>query len=180
MRLSYMKLVVAAVTYWHSARGAQATLGEGVFWTGMQRACSHASRETAPLMLGEMKSLPRRAALGEEALREAVEPKEWGGENTVSGQFADRAVDLRAMASMVIGFFAVRRSLEIAQLVTSDVEVDAPGATVSIRVVQRGNGQLGAGRLAYLVPMQAWVKARTVKVPPGWTWFRNWLKENKD
>ena len=50
---------------------------------------------------------------------------------------------------MAVEFFAVRRSSEIAQLVTSDVVVHEEEAVKSISMVRQKNDPLGRGQLAY-------------------------------
>ena len=78
-----------------------------------------------------------------------MEAQKYGGEKNGVGQVRDGAVDLRTLASMAIGFFAVHCSSGIAQLVTPDVEVNASASTVSFRAVRQKRDKLGVGQLAY-------------------------------
>ena len=96
-----------------------------VFWTGIKRACAHAFRANAPLLHGETKALLGRSALGEVALREALAVGELDSERDSLGLFLNSAVELHTEASLVIGFFEGRRSLELAQVFTCDVGVNA-------------------------------------------------------
>ena len=86
------------------------------------------SREKALQPLGAMRSLPERAASGEVALREAVEPSELGDEKNGLGRFLDGAVSPRATASMAVA---------------PDIEVDDTDGRISICAVKQKNGQLG-------------------------------------
>ena len=98
----------------------------GAFWTGVQRASSYVSWEKAPHTVGEMRNTVRRAATGEAVLREAADSVELGDDTGGVGRYLSRAVDLRTAATGAVGFFADRRSSEIAQVVTSDVECATP------------------------------------------------------
>ena len=69
------------------------------------------------------------------------------------------------MASMVFGVDG--RSPKIAQLVTSDIEVNGSDGTVSIRAVEQKNGQLGVGRLAYLASVFPWGVRAPRECPVG-------------
>ena len=91
----------------------------GAFWTGFEKACSHARRGRAPLLLSEMRSVLGCAVSGESVLRCAVGTSELGDNRNGLDRFLNFAVDLRAAASMRVGFFALRRPSEIAQLVDS-------------------------------------------------------------
>ena len=54
VRWSYVKLVKAAVAYWHVVRGERAVFDAewtprmGVFWPGVKRSCVHATSEKLP------------------------------------------------------------------------------------------------------------------------------------
>ena len=62
---------------------------------------------------------------------------------------------------MAIGFFAVRRASEIAQLATGDVSMDREKGFADIRETLKKNGQPGVGQqLALLVTIPTWVEAR--------------------
>ena len=55
-RRKYVKLVKAAVAYWHVVRGERANFNAewsprvGVFWSGFKRSCIHSTLEKAPLL----------------------------------------------------------------------------------------------------------------------------------
>ena len=76
-------------------------------------------------------------------LREAVESGDFDDEKDGLGRFLSIAADLRAVASMAVGFFAVHRSSEIDQLATFDVVEHDSDAAANIGVAQQQNGQLG-------------------------------------
>ena len=71
-----------------------------------------------------MGSVLERAASGALAFHDAVNTGEMNDDKSGLGQFADSAGDLRTPASMAVGFSAVRRSSETAQLVTPYVVVN--------------------------------------------------------
>ena len=60
------------------------------------------------------------------------------------------------MASIAVGFSAVRRSSDVAQLVTSNVEVSNSDGAARIRVANQENDQLGVGQPAYLASLRTW------------------------
>ena len=79
----------------------------------------------------------RAPAAGEAALRESADSGGLGDDKGGLGRFRNSAVDIFIAAAMAVGFFAARRSSVIAQLVSSDVEVDGAEETVWIRAVRR-------------------------------------------
>ena len=60
---SYMKLVEAAVAFWHVVRGTGGAFDAewpprmGAFWAGIKRSCVHASSEKTPLLLADMRAV---------------------------------------------------------------------------------------------------------------------------
>ena len=126
------------------------------------------SRETAPLLLS--KNVP---AAGESVLRDAVVSVELASEKNGLGQFASSTADLRAAAAMAAGFFAARRSSEVAQLLPTDAVVnETEGATI-VHATEQQDDQLGVGRQAYVVSIPAWGDACPVTAFAGRPWSRD-------
>ena len=75
---SCVKLVKAAIAYWHSIRGmspvfdGQWNTKLRAFWASLKKACSHVPQEKESLLLVEMEFVLEPPAAGESVPREAV------------------------------------------------------------------------------------------------------------
>ena len=86
VRRIYVKLVEAAVAYWHGVRGERAILDAewsprmGLFWSGIKRSCIHSTLEKAPLLFSDVYDLRRKGEASLGCLTQAV-----GGAGLASG-----------------------------------------------------------------------------------------------
>ena len=78
VRWNYVKLVKAAIAYWHVVRGERAVFDVewaprmGVFWSGVKRSCVHSTLEKVPLLFSDVHKACRQGQTSVEWLRRAV------------------------------------------------------------------------------------------------------------
>ena len=186
VRWNYVKLVRAAVAYWHVVRGERAVFDAewtprmGVFWSGVKRSCVHSTVEKVPLLFADVHQTCQQAQRSAVHLRQAVGGPDLAPGGVGLGQMLPHAMALRGAVSVSLAFFGVRRASEIAALRVKDVRVDLTGGLLVMDVRQQKNDQFGVGQISRVVALPAWGDACPVRLAADWLWFRSWLAGARD
>ena len=186
VRWNYVKLVKAAIAYWHVVRGQRAVFDAewtprmGVFWSGVKRSCVHSTSEKLPLLFSDVLKACQLAQESVENLKRAVGGPDLAPGGVGLGQMLSHAMALRGAVSVSLAFFGVRRASEIAALRVKDVHRDAASGLVVLNVRQQKNDQFGVGQVSRMVAMPAWGDACPVRLTSEWLWFRSWLAVSRD
>ena len=110
-RWNYIKLVKAAVAYWHVVRGERAVVDvewtprAGVFWSGVKRSCVHSTLEEAPLLFSDVHKARRQGQTSLECLRRAVGGPDLAPGGIGLGQMLPHAVALRGAVSVALALW---------------------------------------------------------------------------
>ena len=186
VRWNYVKLVRAAVAYWHVVRGERAVFDAewtprmGVFWSGIKRSCVHSTVEKLPLLFADVHQACQRARSSVELLKQAVGGPDLAPGGIGLGQMLPHAMALRGAVSVSLAFFGVRRASEIAALRVKDVHLDTTGGLLVMDVRQQKNDQFGVGQVSRVVALPAWGDSCPVHLASDWLWFRSWLSGSRD
>ena len=186
VRWNYIKLVKAAVAYWHVVRGERAvfdvewTPRMGVFWSGIKRSSVHSTTEKVPLMFSDVHSACLQGHKSVERLKQAAGGPDLAPGGVGLGQMLPHAMALRASVSVALAFFGVRRASEIAALRVKDVRLDLDDGLLAMHVRQQKNDQFGVGQVAKVVALPAWGGACPLQLTSGWLWFRSWLARHRN
>ena len=97
-------------------------------------------------------------------LRRAVKRSEITATEDGRGPLLESAIALLTAASVIGGFFAERRASEVAQLVTSNVDLGVGNCVVNIRAVRQNTDRVAVGQLASLAAIPFWGNACPVRL----------------
>ena len=186
VRWNYVKLVKAAVAYWHVVRGERAvfdvewTPRMGVFWSGIKRPSVHSTTGKAPLMFSDVHSVRLQGCRSVECLKQAVGGPDLAPGGIGLGPMLPHAMALRGAVSAALAFFGVRRASKIAALRIKDVRLDSDNGLLVMHIRQQKNDQFGVGQVAKVVALPAWGDACPLRLASGWLWFRSWLTQHRN
>ena len=170
VRRSYVKLLKAAVAYWHVVRGSRAVFAcewsprMVVFCSGITRFCVHASMEKVPLLLSDVRALFSRGESSPARLHAAVRSADLPPTGSGLGSPHGGRHGTAPGGIPVGGLFGVRCASGEAALRVPDVCVNEALEDVKITVRRHRNDQFGVGQLAHMVALPSWEGASPVRL----------------
>ena len=129
----------------------------GVFWAGLTRERSRATREKDPSLSADIRGVADATTLGAGMLRRAVDRGKLTNSKDGLVPLSEVAFAPSSATSVAARSFAARRASGLAHLTASDVGPDVRESVETVRAVRQKTDQGGVGQLVFWWQFPAWV-----------------------